>query len=381
MTMGEAPDVWFVTEADLSGTSGKNVATKEMVAAFARTDAVSLHLVSATREAALADAIRENIASSRFITSRPNDSPLQRVVFQAILLYTLLGFHRRTAVDLMVTRHASTSIAPIIASRLFRVPNVLLVRGTGYKRHRFSWLLKRILTVNARLSAEIYVAYDEIEQDLNQYVPAVSDDISVFTNAVDPAKFPVRDKKEMRDAVGIDDEGFYCGFVGSLKDWHCCHELLRAVAELDDQCDVNLMFVGDGPERDNLEQVVDDLDMADRVWFVGHVTHEDVHRYMAACDVLYGVVRGGNPIKCYEYLATGRPIITISFPEFEFVSRENVGVTVDEPTVAEITQAIETVYTMDESKRTAMGQRGREYVLDNHTWDALAEKIVASYVE
>jgi glycosyltransferase involved in cell wall biosynthesis len=83
-----------------------------------------------------------------------------------------------------------------------------------------------------------------------------------------------------------------------------------------------------------------------------------------------------TPIKCFEYLACERPLIVRDIPELSFVAEEEVGVQVGEIDERAIADAVEYLYGLEEGERKAMGKRGREYVLKNHTWDRLVDMVL-----
>ncbi|MCP3903379.1 MAG: glycosyltransferase [Planctomycetes bacterium] len=75
------------------------------------------------------------------------------------------------------------------------------------------------------------------------------------------------------------------------------------------------------------------------VHWLGQRPFGEVHRYMAACDVLLMPWRRSpwieacNPVKLKEYLATGRPVVTTEFPELDRY-RGHVRVATDAPAFA-----------------------------------------------
>jgi glycosyltransferase involved in cell wall biosynthesis len=175
---------------------------------------------------------------------------------------------------------------------------------------------------------------------------------------------------------------FVIGFVGSMKKRHGLESLATAFSQFRSQREhgCRLLLVGDGPLRKDLEKLVAREALQADVMFIGNVPHPDVPTYVAACDVLFGVVDPGapsNPIKCYEYLACGRPIITSESKAFQFVRERDLGRTVRSLEPAEIALAMEELHGVGERTRRAMGARGREYILEHHTWDRFADRIVS----
>jgi len=72
----------------------------------------------------------------------------------------------------------------------------------------------------------------------------------------------------------------------------------------------SLEVVGDGPERDRLDDLARQLDVTDRVQFVGALSHEAVLERIAAADVLISASsHEGLPHAVLEALACGRPVV------------------------------------------------------------------------
>ncbi|MEO5494550.1 MAG: glycosyltransferase family 4 protein [Sphingomonas sp.] len=83
--------------------------------------------------------------------------------------------------------------------------------------------------------------------------------------------------------------------------------LIEAVAQLDD---VKLRLVGDGPERAALTAVVDRLELADRVTFVGELPPEKVRAELRAADIFcLPSFSEGLPVSIMEAMAAGVPVV------------------------------------------------------------------------
>lgn len=374
-------DILFVTLSDISGSSGNSIATKEIVKAFARTDGITLDVVCPEPVDTVPNVIAENVRAIHFLPSRNDPSITRRVLEQGQLVAKMNETISQWRPDIVVARMNPTLLMPPLLAERYGIPYVLLARGNSYKNLRYSPLLKGIFWVNARLADRVYAAYQEVKEDADAARTSEQPETQVFANAVDPDLFSKRSITDAREEidVGFDEDDFVVGSVSTLKPYHQLDELIRAIGNLYDETDAKLLVVGDGPERDRLEALVAEEGLEDRVVFTGFVPHEDVETYIASADVLYGANaagNAGNPIKCYEYLACGRPIIATATPEFEFVEERNLGRTIEETDEASITDAIADLYETREADRREMGRQGREYVLKNHTWDALARQVL-----
>lgn len=86
-----------------------------------------------------------------------------------------------------------------------------------------------------------------------------------------------------------------------------------------------------------------------------------------------------RPVKLFEYMAAGLPVIASDFPRWrEIVSESQCGLLVDptdpEAIASAINWILEHPYEAD-----AMGQRGREAVLTRYSWSPEEQKLIALY--
>jgi glycosyltransferase involved in cell wall biosynthesis len=105
------------------------------------------------------------------------------------------------------------------------------------------------------------------------------------------------------------------GFVGSFKAWHGCDLLLEATLMARDRhADLELLLVGEGPQRAALEEVAGHLGLAANVRFLGARGHQEIPAFLHGLDVAVAPAPAGidyyfSPLKVWEYAAAGRAII------------------------------------------------------------------------
>jgi glycosyltransferase involved in cell wall biosynthesis len=114
---------------------------------------------------------------------------------------------------------------------------------------------------------------------------------------------------DYRVLYGIPQDAFVVGWVGRMtgvKDTDAVLEILRATRERD--IDAVLCMVGDGPDRERLEQVAHDLGIARSTYFVGYQT--DIAGYYRLFDAfVLPSVNEGTPVSAIEALASGTPVV------------------------------------------------------------------------
>lgn len=138
--------------------------------------------------------------------------------------------------------------------------------------------------------------------------------VTVVPNAVDVEKFALGGEPdaELRRQLGLDG-AIVLGFIGSFYAYEGLPLLLEALPKiLSVDPRVRVIFVGGGPQEENLKRMAEKLGLADMVRFVGRVPHEQVHRYYDLINMLVyprlpmRLTDLVTPLKPLEAMAQGR---------------------------------------------------------------------------
>jgi len=150
--------------------------------------------------------------------------------------------------------------------------------------------------------------------------------------------------------------------------------LLRAVAKLRSEFpDLRLLFAGDGPQRRELEQLVNQLDMSEQVQLLGRVA--DVRAVYAAADVfcLSSLAEGlSNAI--IEALSLELPcLVSEAGGNGELVAHGERGLTFPAGDVSACAEGLRQLLSHRE-KAVQMGQAGRRWVERELSWETNLEQ-------
>jgi glycosyltransferase involved in cell wall biosynthesis len=214
----------------------------------------------------------------------------------------------------VIHAHQYTPFAYAIATRAYgRRPPVLFTEHgrfypdyPSYKRKIFNRLI-----ANKR---DRFVAVGQsVRQALIDNEGLPSDRIEVVYNGIDAAAFG-HDEATRRDArqeLGLQDE-FAVVQVARLDTIKDHATAVRAIAIASKQNPrLRLLIVGDGPQRESIERLVAELNLADRVQMLG--MRSDVCRLLAAADAfLLTSLSEGIPVTLIEAMAAGVPIVSTS---------------------------------------------------------------------
>ncbi len=217
-----------------------------------------------------------------------------------------------------------------------------------------------------------------IIDDINRRYP--SQRLFLLTNGVD-----VSDFKSFDAAGRAPGRMFVVGYAGVLGHAQGLSSVLDAARILQSAgVPVRLEFFGDGPLREELEQKTRALGLTNADFF-GHRSRTEIVERMKSWDgaivplVNSPVMAGALPSKMFEVMAAGLPIV-LAAPRGEasaLVESAQAGIWVEAgeaPSIAEAMRAL----CMDRHAASAMGGRGRQFVLEHFDRSTIAKNFMSA---
>ncbi|MGB8474083.1 MAG: glycosyltransferase [Candidatus Acidiferrum sp.] len=166
-------------------------------------------------------------------------------------------------------------------------------------------------------------------------------------------------------------------FVGGLIPCKGCDLALRAAAPLLRSDLARFSILGDGPERDRLEQLAKSLGIENAVSFHGWVSHAEVLRRLRSADVLvFPSVRDFGAGVVFEALASGAVPVVADFGGPGDIVHPEVGYKVPLTSESEFVSQMEKILTGLAGNRELLNrlrEQGVSYAQDCLTWDAKAK--------
>ncbi len=200
-------------------------------------------------------------------------------------------------------------------------------------------------------------------------------------DGVDLQRFePAVAREDARARLGLPAEARIVCHSGHLYPGRGVEETLEAITSLPD---VQLVLIGGNPEDVNrIRAFAARRDLCDRVRFEGTVPNGKVPLYLWAADALImpyttrtTTARAMSPLKMFEYMAAGRPIVATDFPSVREVLRDGENALLVAPdSPGEIARGLRRVLE-DRTLAEAVAVRARKDV-EAYTWERRAGHIL-----
>lgn len=140
--------------------------------------------------------------------------------------------------------------------------------------------------------------------------------VQVVPNGVDLARFQEPAQPLERSQFGFTPQDVLLIYTGRLGPEKNLRFLLRSFAGAAQAYDhIGLILVGDGPEREELQEWISQVGISGRVCFIGMVPYEKIAAYLAMADAFVTAsVTEVHPLSVIEAMAAGLPVLGIQSP-------------------------------------------------------------------
>jgi len=173
-------------------------------------------------------------------------------------------------------------------------------------------------------------------------------------------------------------------FVGRLVPYKCADVVIESIGKLDPaiQSKIRLTIVGDGSERNNLENRVKELNLAEIVSFAGWVNQSETLDYYRKADIFcFPSVREFGGAVVIEAMACGLPCIVANNGGIGEYVNEETGFKIEPISREYLTQELTSKIKMlveDDKLRESMSAKAIERAKE-FEWENKATKIVEIY--
>lgn len=167
-------------------------------------------------------------------------------------------------------------------------------------------------------------------------------------------------------------------FAGKLTEYKGVRYLIQAARKIP----AEVVILGEGPERKNLEKRVQEYKLAN-VHFVGHLgTSNELNKFYNRADVFVAPSVWDEPLGLVilEAMASKTPVVVTRKGGIPLAVKDGVnGYFVRPRNATEIGEKVNLLLT-NEEKRIKMGENARKIVEERFSWEAIAHRFILMYM-
>lgn len=168
-------------------------------------------------------------------------------------------------------------------------------------------------------------------------------------------------------------------YAGNLGVGQKVDVLIRAIGLIKSEKSVKLHLVGDGSYRLELEKLVQELGISEKIVFHGNQKREDMPKYYSMADALLISLRGNNfvgntlPGKLQAYMAVGKPIFGAINGAAQVIQEANCGKCAAAEDYEGLAKILED-YINNPQEYSECGENARKYFYNNFTLEKFIDR-------
>ncbi|SKB36637.1 Glycosyltransferase involved in cell wall bisynthesis [Salegentibacter holothuriorum] len=203
----------------------------------------------------------------------------------------------------------------------------------------------------------------------------------VVHNGTNVAKFfPISNKNDLRLKLGYPKGAFIFGYIGTLDHHKKMEILINSFYDLQKKHEnLFLIIIGDGPAFNKIKQRINYLSLTDKTSMSGWLNHKNINAHINCFDVAVHHYANPymNPLKIFEYLSAGLPVIAPNIPSIQNSFKTDEDLLITRANEDSLKLEMERIMN-DDVLRTKLSNKQNliKKVENNFTWDKYAERIL-----
>lgn len=257
-------------------------------------------------------------------------------------------------------------------------PFIISVWGSDiFEFPHSSFIAKKILKYNLAKADYMMATSNALAQETKKYC---TKNITVTPFGVDTDAFYINKNKKI-----FNGEALVIGAIKTFEKVYGLEYLINAFAIVErkfPKIPLKLVLVGKGSCENEYRDLSKKLAIENKVIFPGYVNHTEIADYYNNLDIfVIPSVRESFGVSALEASACGLPVIATNTGGLPEVVINNVtGIIVPVEDSNAIADALEKLI-VDKNLRESLGNKGRQFVVEQYSWNNCLEKMITSYRE
>jgi len=290
------------------------------------------------------------------------------LVYSLSAMFYLIKHSVLNGIDVVYTRHSMLEFVPVLCLKPFGIRYVTEINGLDSEQKRLYGLAKWKIWISEcfdgicyRLSDVIIAVTHEIRDYVLSAYGVSGTKVHVVSNGANVEISRPMQRELACVKLGLDPGCTYLVFVGSLKKWHGVENAILALkALIDNHPTLKLLVVGDGHELHDLKALVQKENLEGQ-----------------AFNTQRNDLTGLSPLKIFEYMACGRPIVTTMVGGLDkIINGHKCGCVVEPDNIDALAEGIDRLLR-NPVLCQKLGRNGRDAVAKFYAWPKISERILS----
>ena len=246
---------------------------------------------------------------------------------------------------------------------------------SGLKKILYKWLVK----MKYDRADAIIVQTETLKRIVSKHTQTP---IYVVPNGVDTGRFRPDVKSDVRLKYGLTKNDVLVTFVGSFREWHGVLDIVELSKRIPN---AKFLLVGRGKLFDKVKAEASGLD---NLILSGAVEYNELPGILAGSDILIAPfsTKGFKqlevygffwcPVKLFEYMASGKPVVSYDFPEVRMIMGDT-GLLADIGNIHDFEVKLKSLIA-NKNLRGMLGEKALSSA-EKHEWIYVALKVKAIY--
>lgn len=279
-------------------------------------------------------------------------------------------------IDIVHTHNFVSHFRASIAAKISRVPIIHTKHGRAVNMLQRFPVLRRLIY---NFAEKIVVVSEDTREIFIEKTGIVREKTEVIYNGIGINKFSISRVDGLREKLDIGESDIIFGSVSRLDPVKDHLTLVRAFAKVcPSNKNIKLLIIGDGPERERIEKMIEKLSIKKQVKMVGF--SDDIPSFLSIMDLfLQPSLEEGFSLTILEAMAAGVPVVSTPVGGTPEIIREGeTGTLVPAGDVKGFTDVMNKFLSNREHFQS-MAKRAKENVSSNFSLDSMADNYLSLY--
>lgn len=313
-------------------------------------------------------------------------SPFYILTAIPFIFFKSLKLAKKEKINLIHSHGFFSGIVGFFLSKILSIPYLITIQAADFSLYH-QGILSRILYPFYRFIEKIIYKNAVLCHSVSYYLAKHYEGLGIKNNVVVPNGVEIKSGimnyesgiMDLKRKLNIKENEKVVLTISRLTPKNGMNDLIECLNYLKEE-NIKLIIIGDGEQKKELEKLAAELNLKNKIIFLGEVNHKEVPEYLSLAEVfIRPSIAEGFGIVFLEAMAAGVPVIGTPVGGIvDFLKDRETGLFCKVKNPQNIAEKIKILLT-DEELRLKLIESGKKLVKEEYDWENIAKKIGKIY--